>query len=169
VVACTTSELTICVAPVQNIDSQTIAQLELARLLVAKGARTADGGTPVQVAVKAGWVPLLQACMSEKALAGGLQQARSSVPTGSRKLLRVLRALSPGIPCQTDLQGGMGGAQLEDSSSSHAGMQGGTGGDACLEGSCSPQLDRSELPPPAKRPRVPGTGGLHVMLAITWE
>jgi hypothetical protein len=41
-------------------------QLELARLLVAKGARTADGATPVQVAAASGWVPLLQACAGEQ-------------------------------------------------------------------------------------------------------
>jgi hypothetical protein len=47
-------------------------QLELARLLVAKGARTADGATPVQVAVAAGWVPLLQACVGEHCKAGSM-------------------------------------------------------------------------------------------------
>jgi hypothetical protein len=40
-------------------------QLELARLLVAKGATDADGATPLYVAVAAGLVPLLQACAGE--------------------------------------------------------------------------------------------------------
>jgi hypothetical protein len=39
--------------------------LELTRLLVTKGARTADGASCVEAAVTVGWIALLQACFGE--------------------------------------------------------------------------------------------------------
>jgi hypothetical protein len=43
-------------------------ELRLARLLVSKGARTADGRTCAEVAVERGWVTLLQACLGESSV-----------------------------------------------------------------------------------------------------
>jgi hypothetical protein len=58
-------------------DNDLSEQLELAQLLVAKGARTADGASPVQCAVVSGWLPLLQACVGESVTGSWLMNVQA--------------------------------------------------------------------------------------------